>query len=79
MKSPMRKYCCMRNRDLSAIDHIRSYCKEVNRTLSEIGHEREKFNESSTHRNALALCVLQIGELVGILTETFKEGNPEIP
>ncbi|MGI6765603.1 MAG: DUF86 domain-containing protein [Lentihominibacter sp.] len=66
-------------RNSNALKHIHSYCKEIERTLAEINHSREKFDKSSTHRNALALCVLQIGELVGILDDGFKGKHSQIP
>ena len=55
------------------------YCLEIDRWLQEISNEREKFDASSSHRIALALCVLQIGELVGILSDDFKTAYPEMP
>lgn len=66
-------------RDNSALKHIFAYCEEIERTLAEIDYDRQKFNQSSTHRNALALCVLQIGELVGVLTDEFKQNHSEMP
>lgn len=66
-------------RNESAIKHMLEYCVEIERTLSEISYDREKYDQSSTHRNALALCVLQIGELVGVLTDDFKDEHPEMP
>lgn len=66
-------------RDESAIKHMYEYCVEIERTLSEISYDREKYDQSSTHRNALALCVLQIGELVGVLTDDFKDNHSEMP
>lgn len=66
-------------RDTSVLKHILEYCSEIERTLSEIETDRKKYDESSIHRNALALCVLQIGELVGILSDEYKEQNTEMP
>ena len=66
-------------RDSSALKHIESYCEEIERTLSEIQNDRKEYDKSSTHRNALALCVLQIGELVGIMSDEYKEQHDEIP
>lgn len=66
-------------RDASVLKHMLDYCVEIERTLGEISFQRESFDKSSTHRNALALCVLQIGELVGILSDDFKKANAEIP
>lgn len=33
----------------------------------------------AVHIEILALCVLQIGELVGVLTDEFKEEHSEMP
>ena len=67
------------SRDSSALQHMLNYCLEIERTLGEISSERNRFNASSTHRNALALCVLQIGELVGVLSDDFKAEYTEMP
>ena len=37
-------------RDESAIKHMYEYCVEIERTLSEISYDREKYDQSSTHR-----------------------------
>ena len=42
------------NRDISVMKHMHEYCEEIDRTLKEIDYKREKYNASSTHRNALA-------------------------
>lgn len=46
------------NRDISVIRHMYEYCDEIDRTLNEIDYKRDKYNNSSTHRNALALCIM---------------------
>lgn len=38
-----------------------------------------KFCESSTYRNAVAMCLLQIGELVNKLSDDFKARYNGIP
>ena len=37
------------------------------------------FESDPIYRNATALCILQIGELVGKLTDDFREEHPSVP
>ena len=66
-------------RDKNVLSHIKSYCDEIEKTLAEIDFSRAAYDSSSVYRNALALCILQIGELVGILSDEFKKQNDNIP
>ena len=66
-----------RNRDIIA--HILRYCHEIETAHVDFGHSRARFDESSTYQNAVCMCILQIGELVGRLTDDFKTGHGEIP
>ena len=68
----------MPNRDNSVIEHIKGYCEEIEKELKEIDNDKEKFLNSSVYKNSLALCVLQIGELVGLLSEEYKLSNQEM-
>ena len=68
----------MPNRDNSVIEHIKGYCEEIEKELKEIDTDKEKFLNSSVYKNSLALCVLQIGELVGLLSEEYKLSNQEM-
>lgn len=68
----------MPNRDNSVIEHIKGYCEEIEKELKEIDNDKERFLNSSVYKNSLALCVLQIGELVGLLSEEFKLSNQEM-
>ncbi len=67
------------DRDLSILRHIVSYCKQIEQTQEHFGNTYESFAASQIYRNASALCILQIGELVGKLTDTFRAQNPVIP
>ena len=62
----------MSNRDMVAVRRLLDYCNQINATLLEFGNDKERFMESHTCRNAICLCLLQIGELVTILSEEFK-------
>ena len=66
-------------RDLSILRHIVSYCEQIEQTVEHFGNNAELFAENKIYRNAAALCILQIGELVGKLTEEFREQHPAVP
>ena len=66
-------------RDLSILQHIISYCEQIEQTVVHFGNEAEIFAENKIYRNAAALCILHIGELVGKLTEEFRQQHPAVP
>ena len=67
------------NRDLSIIGHIISYCEQIERAEERFGKEEAVFLEDEAYHNAVSLCILQIGELVGKLTDEFRTDHPGIP
>ena len=66
-------------KDFDALNHILRYCVQIVQTSNEFSNSKEKFFESATFRNAICLCILQIGELVTILSDDFKANNTTIP
>lgn len=66
-------------RDLNVLKHIIEYCDQIGETNREFDDDYDKFLDSNTYRNALSLCILQIGELVTVLSDEFKEEYKEIP
>ncbi len=67
------------NRDVSIIQHIDAYCKRIEDTAEYFHHDYEMFLNNHIFRDAVSLCVLQIGELTGILTDDFKAYYSEMP
>ena len=67
------------NRDLNIPEHIVSYCDQIAETIARFGNSSTIFSSDPIYRNAAALCILQIGELVGKLTEEFRTQHPAIP
>ena len=67
------------NRNLSVLEHIVSYCEQIEETIDRFGDSYAVFSEAPIYRNAAALCILQIGELVGKLTEDFRAAHPGVP
>ena len=67
------------NRDRDIIGHILRYCHQVETAHQDFDHSQERFARSTTYQNAVSMCILQIGELVGRLTDDFKADHAEIP
>ena len=67
------------NRDLSIIKHILQYCERINEAVEFFGKDYEIFRENNIYKDAIALSILQIGELSGILTDEFKDKYNEMP
>ena len=68
----------MQGRDQSVIEHIFDYCEEIKEELEQIGQDKGKFIDSTVYKNSLALCVLQIGELVTLLSDDYKESKNSV-
>ena len=66
-------------RDIEILRHIVKYCKDIDETVKRFGASFEIFLNDTVYKNAIALCVLQIGELTGKLTQEFKEVYTEMP
>lgn len=67
------------NRDRDIVEHILRYCNQVETAHQDFGHSKDRFEESTTYQNAVSMCILQIGELAGKLTDDFKTANAAIP
>jgi len=68
----------MSNNDSSLLGYMLKYCKQIQETSAEFDNSKDKFDESATFRNAICLCLLQIGELVSVLSDDFKKDNPDM-
>lgn len=66
-------------RDNQILEKILKYCSEIEAAHDDFGRSFERFCSSSTYRNAVAMCLLQIGELTNKLSEEFKSEHRQIP
>lgn len=66
-------------RDASILEHIIQYCEEIEATAIRFGNSYEAFSADSAYRNACALCILQIGELAGHLSDDFRQAHRTVP
>ncbi len=66
-------------KDLGLISHMIEYCTEIEQTVSRFGNTLENFKADKIYRNAVTMCILQIGELAGRLSNEFTTAHREIP
>lgn len=66
-------------RDREIIEKICQYCGEIAEAHTAFHKSYDIFASNSVYRNAVCLCLLQIGELVNHLSEDFKSACPQIP
>ncbi len=67
------------DRNMNILMHIRDYCMEIDYTMNAFGRDYETFVANSIYQNAVALCVLQIGELTTHFTDEFKAVHNKVP
>ena len=66
-------------RDMSILRHIYSYCVQIDETVERFGDDIALFQGDFVYRNAVAMCLLQIGELAGHLSEEYRNEHPQMP
>ena len=67
------------DRNISILEHIIKYCDQIEETVRRFGNSYAVFSEDEIYRNAAAMCILQIGELAGKLTDDFRREYPYAP
>ena len=68
-----------RTRDAYCVRRILEYCDQIGETLESIGRSRTIFLTSHIHRNAVAMCILQIGEISKQFSQEVLSSNSQIP
>ncbi len=58
--------------DLQRISRIREYCDIIQRTISRYGADFDVFIADIDYQQSVAFSLLQIGELVGGLSEDYR-------
>ena len=70
----------MVEKDTATLKHIARHCKEIRSFVERFGNDFNAFTQDRAYFNAVSMCILQIGELSGNLSEEFKkETSKEIP
>ena len=69
----------MSSRDIIILKKIVQYSNEISETISRFSLTQQLFANDFIARNAISMCILQIGELVSKLTDEFKTVNNKMP
>ncbi len=67
------------DKDRSILAHMVSYCRQIEETIARFGNQYGTFSSDPIYRNAAALCVLQLGELTGKLSEELRTAYDNVP
>jgi len=66
-------------RNIDIIKTIINYCDEIADAMERFGDCYESLFEDRHYQNSVSMCVLQIGELAGRLTDDFKVKYNGVP
>lgn len=69
----------MNSRDEIILKKIIQYSDEISATIERFSLTTESFADDFVAKNAISMCILQIGELVDNLSEDFKSANNAMP
>ena len=69
----------MRDRDTVILRKIVQYAEEIEGTIEKLALTQDTFKHDYIAKNAISMCVLQIGELAGKLTDEFRAEYCEVP
>ena len=69
----------MKNEDRSILGRIVKYCSDIESLLTEYGNSYEQYKNRISFQYSCNMCIIQIGELVGRLSDDFIDGHSEVP
>lgn len=69
----------MNSRNEIVLKKIIQYADEIGATIEHLKLTHDNFINDFIAKNAISMCILQIGELVGKLSEDFKLKNNKMP
>ena len=67
------------DRNAEVLKHMVKYCDQIEETVLRFQKDYAVFEKDHIYQNAVALCVLQIGELTTKLTEELKQTYTGMP
>ncbi|MCL2359508.1 HepT-like ribonuclease domain-containing protein [Candidatus Bathycorpusculum sp.] len=69
----------MKDRNIVILNKIIKYANEISDTISRFNLDFSKFEKDHVMKNAISMCLLQIGELAGKLTDEFRAEYNQMP
>ncbi|MBQ0102099.1 MAG: DUF86 domain-containing protein [Firmicutes bacterium] len=67
----------MAERDKSVLMHIADHCEDIGGFIERFGNDFGVFVKDRAYFNAVSMCILQIGELSGALSEEYRAATSE--
>ncbi len=64
--------------DIAVLKKILKHCVSVERSIKRFGDDIDVFAEDEDYQNSVCMNMLQIGELVGNLSDEFKEKHQDV-
>ena len=68
----------VKDRDMQILKKIMGYCEDIEHAHGEYHRDYAILCSNPTDRDAIAMCLMQIGELTNKLSQEFKDGHSEI-
>ena len=68
----------MRDRNEVVLKKIIQYADEISGTIKNLNVNLVEFKRNYIAKNAISMCILQIGELTGTLTDDFKAAHGKV-
>lgn len=69
----------MSQKDKITIQKILQYCKDIEDLINRFGDSIQSYESDLAYQYACSMCIIQIGELVGQLSEELKAERQEVP
>ena len=60
-------------RDTQIILHVKRYCLDIKEALVRCSNDYEQFLNDTLVRHAISMCIMQVGEFSGRLSDEFKD------
>ena len=67
------------NRDSNIIFCMADWCGQIRQAHERFGGSRACFLNDTVYRNAVSMCLFQICELAGHLSDEFRAEHPDLP
>ena len=71
--------CFIEIRDAVILQKIIMYCQRISDNLERYHHDFSSFESDHLFQDACCMCVVQIGELVSLLSDAVKQQNTSVP
>ena len=69
----------MKNNDRIIIEKIQKYCRDISDLKNKYNNSFALFEEDISFQYSCNMCIIQIGELVGRLSDSFRDSHNDIP